>query len=101
LVLNIEQGTKAGLNLPSAEIIFFIESNSYFKTSGTTSKPIQAVNRAQMFGRKSRLKLFKIRIFDRQAVPKHILGVTDWNINEDLKLRIESSDNIIEKKEKS
>ena len=101
LVLNIEQGTIAGLNLPSAEIIFFIESNSYFKTSGTTTKLIQAVNRAQRYGRKSRLKLFKIRIFDRQAVPKHIVGETDWNINEDLKLRIESSDNIIKNKQKA
>jgi hypothetical protein len=53
LVLNIEQGTIAGLNLPSAEIIFFIESNSYFKTSGSTTKLIQAVNRPQRFGRKS------------------------------------------------
>jgi len=34
-------------------------------------------------------------------VPKHILGVTDWNINEDLKLRIESSDNIIKNKQKA
>jgi len=101
LVLNIEQGTIAGLNLPSAEIIFFIESNSYFKTSGTTTKLIQAVNRAQRFGRKSRLKLFKIRILDRQAVPKHIVGETDWNISEDLKLRIESSDHIIKNKQKA
>ena len=46
-------------------------------------------------------KLFKIRIFDRQAVPKHIVGETDWNINEELKLRIESSDNIIKNKQKA
>jgi len=34
-------------------------------------------------------------------VPKHNLGETDWNINEDLKLRIESSENIIKNKQKA
>ena len=91
LLLNLEQGTVAGLNLGLAQLLFFIPSETF--SSGSQAKLIQVVNRAQRFNRETHLRIFKLVIAHTQLELK-------WDFNQELKRRQHISHELIEMKKK-
>ena len=91
LLLNLEQGTVAGLNLGLAQLLFFIPSETF--SSGSQAKLIQVVNRSQRFNRETHLRIFKLVIAHTQLELK-------WDIDQELKRRQHISHELIEMKKK-